>query len=384
MQTQEEKSAFELEAERIAREEQEAKDREENKGSGNFEVLKYQELPEKVEVVGRIVGRPPAMRKLPSDVKRVFKSEILTDKGGQARIIWPQELDVDGKETGKLDESFIMHQIYDKVMEKRWDDTIDHITKSGKKGKYVFLNEKTESYKWVKDNQPQFSQFSVRFLPPQNGEFVMNFITRMSDVCKETKHSVLLSRKGSHWIGKKDGKPKEKYEIGLTKDLYDTIWSSVGAVHRHWDLDIVITKKSQKDAAGKTDVSYTVSDASDPRLPKHVRELFAKVPNIIDLPNGDRCAEKIPLTEEEASYELYDLDKLFAPSTYEKIKKNFSKRIALVDVELGTNFMQLLEIGVKKELEAKKAKGSTSTDAPAHEEEEAESQTGDDDDDIPF
>lgn len=374
----ESKSAFDLEAERIEREAKEQEERLTNKGQG-FIKLDFLALEEKKDVVFRIVGRPPAMRKLGSDVKRIFKSEILTDKGGLAQIVWPQELDIDGKETGKLDENFLLSKLYDTVMEKRWDDTIDKVSKKGNKGAYVFFNDKTESYKWVSLNQPSYSLYPVKFTPSNTGEYVMNVISRMSDICKVKKHSVLLSRKASHWVGNKDNLPKSKYESGITKDLYDSIWSLVGSIHKHWDLDIVVTKKSTKDAQNKTNVTYAVTHAADPMLSKATRDLLYKVPNIIELKNGDRAAEQVSLSDEELEYELYNLDALFAPSSYQKIKKCFEKRIKLVDIELKTNFSELLEIEVQKEI---KAKGKAEDNTVTPSETEGSDDTGDDE--LPF
>ena len=67
-----------------------------------------------------------------------------------------------------------------------------------------------------------------------------------------------------------------------------------------------------------------------------------------------------PLTAEERTYDVYDLDKYFSPTKYTKIYERFGKVFELCDLDLGTHFLPeikgYIEIEKKEAAERKAAR----------------------------
>jgi rubrerythrin len=74
-----------------------------------------------------------------------------------------------------------------------------------------------------------------------------------------------------------------------------------------------------------------------------------------------------PLTQEELSYEQYNIDRFFCPTSYHKIQSRIGGVFKLCDAQLGTHFTEELEGLVQKE--------QAEWDARAAEKEAAQSET---------
>lgn len=362
-------TAFEIAAEKRAQKQLE-KEQAEQTGSPFIPYdIKWLPLHNKQDIVFRIIGNPAEYRSSPYDAKIVFMSQILTDKGGLCKIIWPQQKDGSGRETGEMDTNWFLHKFYDKVMEKKWDkDAKDKdgkpiTTKRGNVGKWVFLHENTESYKRISSNTPTWAKFATPFMPSKSGEVIMQIISRMDNWCSDNKKTMLLARKMNEWVSKKDNLPKSSFVEGVSMDLYNQLWRSVAGHHKHWDMDVMVRKTTVKNAGGGYDTSYDIMDATDPKLNPVIAKLMKARPKLVMGIDEIMRAEKFPLSDEEQAYERYNIDEIYSVSPHSKIQKYMNNVIKQVDIDFKTNFYELLlhEISIETERNAKSKKTETTT-----------------------
>jgi hypothetical protein len=119
---------------------------------------------------------------------------------------------------------------------------------------------------------------------------------------------------------------------------------------REYDLSITRT--------GQTTTPYFIKNASANLLevPDELKSLVV---------NGH-------LTEEEKSWELYDLEKLFHVTSYTKLFNRLRKSIAQIDVAFGTHFEEELKTLADEEAKERKASGEIYTEEHEPEEETIE------------
>lgn len=277
-------------------------------------------LEEDRDIVFRIVGDPIEFREKGTDPDYVLQSRVLRDDGkGYCYINWKK-----GTYNGKPvpDNDWILTRLYNTVMEGEWKKYPPGKTsKFGKDFYKEYMHKDTESYRRIDSNVKKDERgIPTRFYPSK--QIVMNVIDRMDDWCKENKHTKLLSRK----IGKsesiqkdKDGKEKIvviKYpKLGITETLYEKIWKHCIRFIGDWDCDLVVRKVGDRE--------YDVHDFTEE---KYLSEEIINLGSIEEL------------TDEEKAYELYDIDKEYAPSSYNKLKKNLSGLFKMVDSEFGTTY----------------------------------------------
>lgn len=322
----------------------------------------------------RILGLPASVREKPTDAKRVFFSDIIVNAGTHhKRVVWPQRKDARGRDDGTLDPDFILCRIYDHVMDRgEWDETINHTTKNGNKGFWTLPWKNTESYRWIKDTA-NGAGFTKPFMPPQNGQYVMNVISREDDWCVANKHAKLLGTRFESYV--KDGEEKITTKAGISAKLYSDICSATYEYHLHWCMDVCIEKDMHKEKATDQYAKpvYKVRKPTDLEIPDEVRAKFKG-----ELRIENNRISMMPLTEEEQQYGLYDLDKIFQPN-YLMILEQFGERIAKVDEETGTQFLPELKELEKAQREGRSATVATSAPAPENVPVDAT-----EDEDIPF
>lgn len=320
----------------LAKREQQKQQQEEvknNAGSyGDFEKPETIGLEDKKEKVVRVLGNPLEVRQLPTDPKLILQSYVAKDdKSGYFQLNWPVS-----EKNGKYipDPDWIVTKFYNKVNEGKWEKYPDgQVDEKGKNGKWVKYHKDTKIFQLLENNSKEGEKFPKSFFPSKR--VVMNVIDRHDTWCIDNNHSKLLtSKKTPFEITTDDGTKKTIYfeDVGVPEMVWSTIMDHCRATST-LDIDLVITKKSD-------DKKYVVFDITD--YPKYVTEASFKI------------GSKDKLTEEEKQYELYDLDKLYGVSSYSKIKRVLKTRFALCDAELGTNFVNELEVLVKLEEEERK------------------------------
>jgi hypothetical protein len=311
--------------------EQEKKEKE-SRGQGNFEFedkvyvgLEY----DKAQLV-RILGNPKDARDGdPYSPKTVLTSKILGDNDKNFICNWPLKTE---------NPCWILWKVYDKVMSYKWDKTI------GPKGARVYLNEPLHPtiFNRIANNNQTDSTIANGGWKPAS-YVIMNVIDR-HDVAwhKENKHTKLLSKRVS--VGK-DGRLWP--EAGIPDSLYNYIWDKVVESYGDWiDYDIALLKS--KNGPLPTDVIYEAYQASTEKL---------KMPEFkFLLPVKDFIVET-PLTDEEKSWERYNIDKLFKITSYQKLLKNLGIFLQAVDAAFKTKFYdELVNLAEQEKALAAEAK----------------------------
>ena len=330
-------------AQALAKRQSQAKEQEESKNNQGWTSADYEEvetvgLITNKEIVGRIIGNPVEQRKLATDPKIILQSQLVKpDKKGYVKLNWPIV-----EKSGKYvpDPDHFLTRFYSKVNEGRWvkysegilkdkDGKVyppDYLNAKQKNGEWVKTNVKTKVFEEIEANSKIGELYPKSFYPSKR--VVANWIDRHDDWCKTNKHSKLLTAKKSPFeVTEADGNKKTIYfqDTGIPASLYDKIFEHCSALGT-MDIDLVITK-IEKD--------YKVFDITD--YPKYVSEASSKV------------GVKTRITEEEKSWTLYDLDKLYKVSSYTKIQKYLLPLIKLCDVELGSSFEKELDALVEEE-----------------------------------
>lgn len=313
----------------------------------DYESIEWTGLEPGKDKVIRILGNPPGFGEAkPSDARVVIISRIVADDGKMIRVCRPSyEYFVNN---GEAPEYFL-----DKVIRAakgcRWIN-----------GKRVcLLQEKNPAlYDKVDKNGFDPSDFRYKIDKGWAGRavFLANVIDRSQmDTHRSTKHSMLLSKKISY---KGD---KEYAEDGVPAyGFVDKLIPKVVAYGPWEGYDLSVRK------TGQMSNPYQVCVAS--RVPEEVQ---SDVRQYIVAQNE--------LTEEEASWERYDLNKLYATTSYTKLWNRLRDTIRAIDKELDTHFYEEL-----KELADEEKEKLKSEEAEAKEEEVSEAATVTEVDVAPF
>lgn len=334
-------------AERQRREKEEKAAKDNKSNTFDFGKVEYIALENKVEKVFRLIGAPPELRTNSSDMKFVLESQILKDdKKGYVKLRWPFIV-----EDGKIipDPDFILTKLYRKVYEGEWRKYEDgHVNEKGKSGEWFHYHKETDAFKRIAGNGKEGDPYPKKFYP--SVKVVSQGIDRHDNWCAENKKLKILTSKSTPYEFV-DAKGEKKTiffrDTGIPKQAYDALFDHYTKCNLYWeDTDCIIVKRSEtKD--------YVVWDKQDQRYLK---------PETISL------AKDTPLTDEEKSYEKYDLDKMYGPTSYSKIKKNIGGLFKLVDIDLGTTFYDELCLFVDKEV-ASNTKKETDVNPESHEKE---------------
>lgn len=303
----------------------------------DYESIEWTGLEPGKDKVIRILGNPPGFGEAkPSDARVVIISRIVADDGKMIRVCRPSyEYFVNN---GEAPEYFL-----DKVIKAakgcRWIN-----------GKRVCLLQEKNPTLYDKVDKNGFDPSDFRYKVDKGwagrAVFLANVIDRgQMDTHRSTKHSMLLSKKISY---KGD---KEYAEDGVPAyGFVDKLIPKVVAYGPWEGYDLSVRK------TGQMSNPYQVCVAS--RVPEEVQ---SDVRQYIVAQNE--------LTEEEASWERYDLNKLYATTSYTKLWNRLRDTIRAIDKELDTHFYEELKELADKEKEKEKLE---SEEAEAKEEEISE------------
>lgn len=288
----------------------------------DYESIEWTGLEPGKDKVIRILGNPPGFGEAkPSDARVVIISRIVADDGKMIRVCRPSyEYFVNN---GEAPEYFL-----DKVIRAakgcRWIN-----------GKRVCLLQEKNPALYDKVDKNGFDPSDFRYKVDKGwagrAVFLANVIDRgQMDTHRSTKHSMLLSKKISY---KGD---KEYAEDGVPAyGFVDKLIPKVVAYGPWEGYDLSVRK------TGQMSNPYQVCVAS--RVPEEVQ---SDVRQYIVAQNE--------LTEEEASWERYDLNKLYATTSYTKLWNRLRDTIRAIDKELDTHFYEELKELADKEKEKEK------------------------------
>lgn len=311
--------------------------------SNDYDDIKYvglsKEHPTIVRFVGNFVEEDPlAHRKNPTDMKFMHISKIKGDDGKPFYLYLP--LRGDDPETDHL-----IWRIVDKVLEKEW---IKDPKTGKKKGVEIHAEDQPEIYEMIKKGgyTPADGEWPYKcargWKAPEM--LLINCIDRRDDWCKTNKHTKLLSKSVKEGVTK-DGKPTEYAEKGVPAyGFFGPLTQLRKNFKVGWEhFDVVITRTGDG-----TDTVNNLFNGTVSATPEAVKAGFDKSMGI-DASEYKYISFENDLTDEELSYQRYDLDKNFQPTSYFTIKKHLFKSIQKIDLAFDTDYAKQLESLVAEE-----------------------------------
>jgi len=283
--------------------------------SREFEVITWSGLETNKVKVLRALGGVPDSNATNYTARSMRISRIVGDNGKQFRCVFPDRSEAP---------EHILWRILARI------NQVDWVTEGGS-AKKVFP---------VKENYPAiFNQVMKNGVPSNSKRFiyergwegrhvlVMNIIDReMYDWHREHKHTALLSR--SIGMTKKgveiaeEGVPSYGFLGGIS-----TLFRYYGSWEKY-DIGIERT--------GLKELPYRITNAS-----KHIEEIPAEMRPFVSTSPA--------LTEEELSWQQYDLAKLFKHTSNTRLLNRLQGTIAKIDAVLGTSFLQELRDAAEAE-----------------------------------
>jgi len=348
-------------ADAIAVQKEQKKKAEESKGGGNysFDWIEVEYLGMELDILKafRIWGVPAEKRRNKHDPKIVLMSQILKDDGKSfQKVIWPINKNV-LEEKGKYqpDPNWIFTRLMDTVQKSNWVDYVkEDVGKKDERGDEVvesldgkLVNDRTDRtgrYVSVHHDKECYKLFRDNFLISQKGNKIsnntypscrvtMNILDRMDDWCKKNKkYKVLTNNLNISTFKGDDGTEQTRAyaDTGISKTAYDKILNHFMRYRQDWYVDVAVCKTKANNI-----YDWEILESSSIKLPDHLKEIMSDS----------------PLTDEEEDYELNDLDAINKVTSALSLKKNHEAKFRSADLELGTNFLQELDVLCKKEKE---------------------------------
>ena len=277
----------------------------------NYESIKYIGLEPNVPKVVRFVGPLYGTGIDQYTARKVTIAKIYGDDGKRFRVIRP---------TYEEDPDFILNKIIAKVKQAKWvnkektfpikeryPDIFNIVDKNG-----LDRNDKKYNYDkgWVGSDV-----------------LIANVIDReQMDWHRQNKHTGILAKSVNV-----DDNGNEWPEEGISWYAADTEFTQLFKYYKSWEnYDVAITRTGDKSRA------YIIDNAT-------------RNPEKVTGPAADLISNVDHLTDEEKSWERYDLDKLFRVTTATKIYNRLKNTIKRIDGTLGTDFLSELEAQVEEE-----------------------------------
>lgn len=283
----------------------------------DLETIKYTGLELKVPKIIRFVGEPFDSKLSDTTGRTVIIARVIGDDGKKFRLIRP---------SFQEDPNYIINRIISKVKQAKWID------KGGQLKEKVFPVQQNfpEIYNIIEKNGLAPTDIKAKFDKGWNGKevLILNVIDReQMEWHRENKHTMLLAKSvntddtGNEWVD-------EGISAYAVSEPIRRLWKRYGS----WEsYDVAITR------TGSMDQPYVVENAT-------------RTPEVVDDPEKEKLISALDhLTDEEKSWEQYDINKLFRVTTYTKIYNRLKGTIARIDAALGTQFLSELENEVAKE-----------------------------------
>lgn len=307
-----------------------------------YETIKYVGLSRKHPTIVRFVGNfveedLKAKRSNPTDMKFMHISKIKADDGKQIFYLY-LPLRSDDPETDHL-----MWRIIDAVYRKEW---VKDPTTGKNKPVEVVKIQHPDIYELV--NKGGFTEadgkwpymYARGWRGPEM--LLINCIDRRDDWCKTNKHTKLLSKSVNVTD---DG--KEYAEFGIPAyGFFDKLVDIRKNFKQGWEhYDVVVTKTGEGIETKNNLFNGTAFTTEAARA--------AKLDLGMGIPESEYkyISQEPALTNEELSYQRYNLDENFRPTSYHTINKYLGKSITKIDAALGTHFAADLAKLVEEETE---------------------------------
>lgn len=312
-------AAFAKQAETEAKERQKAPG-----GTFQFEEVSWTGLNPNVPKIVRAVGGAPDSNEDKGTAVTRRISWIVGDNGKKFRVVFPEKQDDPD------------HLLWKMIA------AINETTYVNKKKIFIHETKNPELFRMVNKNGLEETDKKAMFDSGWLGKtkFIMNVIDReQMKWHREHKHTLLLSKSVTE-SGDKVYADEGVPAFGFANLLATGIFK----FYKDWrKYDLGITK------TGLKETPYRIINATKYKeeIPEELQALVSDAPW---------------LTEEELSWEVYDLQKLFKYTPMTKIYNNLKLSIQKIDARLGTKFDKLFKEAVEKEAEAKELAKSGNDD----------------------
>ncbi len=264
----------------------------------------------------------------PTSPKVVYQSWVMSDDKKKFPVVWPSR---------EERPDWILYRVMDKVLEAKWDPTSN--TKR-------YLNQEThpDLFLRVFKNNNTKNPYEKGWYP--KALMVMNVIDRSKmTLHREKKHTFILSKASEGKERDKDGNIIEYADGGVSPLVYDALMHVVGEVGDFNAYDVIVKRTEDRPY-------YQVFHGTE-------KLRFA------DFPYFKSEFIDAPLTEEELSWERYNIDTLYPITPYKVILAKLRQFFVQLDREFGTAFLPELEQLVEAEAkEQAKAPVKTETSSP--------------------
>lgn len=310
-----------------------------NRGSGNsnysndYEDVQWAGLEKQQFRIVRLLGNPPesmtpGFKAGPKDAHEIFFSEIKDDQGKKMQLKLPVPGDIPDKD-------HIMWKIIRKVKEVAYDANHNKYNKYEKQFPDVFNRVAHGGWDPVKDYN------NYKFSKGWAGQkvVIINCIDRENMAWhREHKHTMLLSREVSTSVNNQDGSTMYWPSTGVPSFGFLDQIAGITENYQSWEgYDLGIKRTGVKTQP------YMICNAT-----------AYKNGGLKDIPaNKLELVSTLPLTEEEASWERYDIEKLYSPTSYSKIEKRLGGTLKAIDAAFGTRYYdEIKELADKEAAEA--------------------------------
>lgn len=304
-----------------------------NSSTGRYEEIFWAGIPKDGPLVVRLRGGFPDKDPACTTARVVNIAEVIGEDKKTHYLYYPSK---------SVAPDFIMWRIINFILSYTWDPN---------EKKRVYKYEKEPEYAMVTKNSLQPSDLQYKFEKGWIGQevLIVNCIPKNPELyeeCKRRKHTALLSKNIQEWVNPTTGEIVKFAFKGIPfYGFFPLLVKSIVKFYGDWnnyDLKIMRT--------GSTTTPYIINNVS-------------RQPELLDSSLLPYVNDK-PLSEEEASWEMYDIAKLFKPSSYQKILKTIGRYIKQIDAKYKTTFYpELLELveEEKKTINEKPVEAPTAT-----------------------
>lgn len=277
----------------------------------DYEDIAWTGCEQGIPKIVRVIGGAPDSNIDDFTAKTVNIAWIVDDSGKRFKLIRPS-IDVDG--------NYIINKIISRVMAPKWVNKV----------KTFPVQERfPEIYNIVKRNGLADGDKQAKFDKGWMGKevLIMNVIDRSKmDWHRENKHTMLLAKSVTE--GRDGGSfVDEGISSYAVNNRLAHLFKSYGSWKRY---DLAFTR------TGKMDTPYVIVNAT--RTPEEVPSSYRSF-----------ISDANTLTDEEMSWEAYNLNKLYKVTSPIKIYNKLKGTIARIDAALGTSFLKDLEREVEEE-----------------------------------
>ena len=294
-----------------------------------YDPVNYTALGEHYKQI-RLLGNPIEFRNQdPFSPKVINVAWLVGDDDKRFRVIYPDKDENPG---------WILWKILAKVLRYNWN-------KAKKEKEYMFPD--SDIFKRVHTNN-SINPYDKGWEPSKL--VAQNCIDRSAmDWHRENKKTLLLSRRVSETT-REDGTVNQFFDLGYPSSIYNNVMNEIVSYAGGWSNYDLLLKKV---------------DADPWYIIRHAVDDYKKFAGELSTFAYFEQYAGAPLTQEEQSWERFNIDKIFPVTSYTKIMNRLKGAIIQVDATFKTSFFSELErlVEVEEKNRPKKEDSDVSSDS---------------------